>query len=128
MHGRDLFRRHQPGWQPGIGGLPRRESTALERRRRQAYCGVLSGPASCQGMSTASRRLLTCRKAMNRTVTVALLLSLSGNADPAIAQALPRLAALYPPGARTGSTLDVAIRGGGLEGARQDRKSTRLNS
>jgi len=38
---------------------------------------------------------------------------------PALAQALPRIAALYPPGARAGSTLDVAIRGGGLDGARE---------
>lgn len=38
---------------------------------------------------------------------------------PAFSQALPRVAALYPPGARVGSTLDVAIRGGGLDGARQ---------
>lgn len=46
----------------------------------------------------------------------ALLLSLI--ATPALAQALPRISSLYPPGARAGSTLDVAIRGGGLEGAR----------
>lgn len=38
---------------------------------------------------------------------------------PAFAQALPRVAALYPPGARAGTTLEVAIRGGGLDGARQ---------
>ena len=38
---------------------------------------------------------------------------------PAFAQALPRVAALYPPGARVGTTSEVAIRGGGLDGARQ---------
>ncbi len=32
-------------------------------------------------------------------------------------QAIPRIAALYPAGARRGSTVEVAIRGGGLEGA-----------
>lgn len=37
----------------------------------------------------------------------------------AFTQALPRVAALYPPGARVGATLDVAIRGGGLDGARE---------
>src|SRR5262249_29052712 len=38
---------------------------------------------------------------------------------PAGAQALPRIAALYPPGARVGSTVEVAIRGGGLEGCKE---------
>ncbi len=47
-----------------------------------------------------------------------LALSL-GAATGAWAQALPRIQALYPPGARAGSTLDVAIRGGGIEGARE---------
>lgn len=47
------------------------------------------------------------------------LACLSISAEPALAQALPRIAALYPAGARAGSTLEVAIRGGGLEGARE---------
>jgi hypothetical protein len=40
-------------------------------------------------------------------------------ARPGWAQALPRISALYPPGAKQGSALDVSIRGGGLDGARE---------
>ena len=40
-------------------------------------------------------------------------------AAPAFSQALPRVASLYPAGTRAGTTLDVAIRGGGLDGARE---------
>jgi len=40
-------------------------------------------------------------------------------AAPAFSQSLPRVAALFPPGARAGTTLDVAIRGGELDGARE---------
>jgi hypothetical protein len=52
--------------------------------------------------------------------------------SPAGAQALPRLTALYPPGARAGTTVEVSIRGGGLEGAREvlvhgDGISAKLN-
>lgn len=40
---------------------------------------------------------------------------------PALAQSqtLPRIASLYPPGAQAGQTVEVSIRGGGLEGARE---------
>lgn len=38
-------------------------------------------------------------------------------AASANAQALPRISGLYPPGARAGSTVEVSIRGGGLDGA-----------
>jgi hypothetical protein len=48
-----------------------------------------------------------------------LILTLSLAATGAQAQALPRISALYPPGGRAGSTVEVAIRGGGLEGARE---------
>jgi hypothetical protein len=51
-------------------------------------------------------------------VILATLVGL-GAASPALAQALPRISSLYPPGARAGTTQDVAIRGGGLEGARE---------
>lgn len=51
-------------------------------------------------------------------VTSGLALTL-GAATGAWAQALPRIQALYPPGAKAGATLDVAIRGGGLDGARE---------
>jgi hypothetical protein len=37
----------------------------------------------------------------------------------AYAQALPRITGLFPPGARAGTSVDVAIRTGGLEGARE---------
>jgi hypothetical protein len=50
---------------------------------------------------------------------ILFILSNSLLTTPAGAQALPRLTALYPPGARAGSTLDVAIRGGGLDGAQE---------
>ncbi|MGV3720697.1 MAG: hypothetical protein ACO1SX_07280 [Actinomycetota bacterium] len=40
-------------------------------------------------------------------------------AGPASSQSLPRVAALFPPGTRAGTTLDVAIRGGDLGGARE---------
>ncbi|MFN3648794.1 MAG: hypothetical protein ACK47B_04360 [Armatimonadota bacterium] len=52
-----------------------------------------------------------------RTPAVTGLLFAFALVAPAWSQALPRIAALYPPGARAGSTLDVAIRGGGLDGA-----------
>ena len=35
------------------------------------------------------------------------------------AQALPRITGLFPPGARAGTSVEVAIRTGGLEGARE---------
>lgn len=54
------------------------------------------------------------RKFAALTVVVAALA-----AARAQAQALPRITALYPPGARAGATLDVSIRGGGLDGARE---------
>jgi hypothetical protein len=54
---------------------------------------------------------------MKRAGLAILVLSLA--AAPALSQALPRITALYPPGARTGATLDVSIRGGGLDGARE---------
>ncbi|HEU4753494.1 MAG TPA: hypothetical protein VFU47_10345, partial [Armatimonadota bacterium] len=40
-------------------------------------------------------------------------------AGAAGAQSLPRIAAIYPPGARAGSSVEVSIRGSGLEGARE---------
>ena len=46
--------------------------------------------------------------ALIATATLALL------SGPVFAQALPRITALYPPGAKSGATLDVAIRGGGI--------------
>jgi len=50
---------------------------------------------------------------------ILLLVLCLAPASGAFAQALPRVSSLYPPGARAGTTQDVAIRGGGLEGARQ---------
>jgi hypothetical protein len=49
-------------------------------------------------------------------LSLGLVLGCTGSA---FAQALPRVASLFPPGTRAGSTLDVAIRGGGLDGARE---------
>lgn len=56
---------------------------------------------------------------MNRS-TFALLASVL-LVGPALAQSqtLPRIASLYPPGAQAGQTVEVSIRGGGLEGARE---------
>lgn len=54
---------------------------------------------------------------MKRAATSLILLTLA--IAPALSQALPRIAALYPPGARAGSTVEVSIRGGGMEGARE---------
>lgn len=53
---------------------------------------------------------------MRSRIVAALLIAVPTAAQ---AQALPRIAALYPPGARAGTTLDVAVRGGGLQGARE---------
>lgn len=44
-------------------------------------------------------------------------LAAAAAAPRASAQALPRINGLYPPGARAGSTVEVSIRGGGLDGA-----------
>ncbi len=59
--------------------------------------------------------------------------TLIGVAGSAQAQGLPRIQALYPPGARQGTTVEVAIRGGGMEGAKEvlvkgDGLSATLNS
>lgn len=56
---------------------------------------------------------------MKRAGTSLILLTVALSIAPALSQALPRIAALYPPGARAGSTVEVSIRGGGLEGARE---------
>lgn len=56
---------------------------------------------------------------MRRSLLLLGLSALAGTIAPAHAQGLPRVAALFPPGARVGTTLDIAIRGGGLDGARE---------
>lgn len=56
---------------------------------------------------------------MKRIVARLALLGLAACASRAHAQALPRIASLFPPGARAGSTVEVAIRGGGMDGARE---------
>lgn len=53
-----------------------------------------------------------------KRASLALLTALVA-AAPAFAQALPRISSLYPPGAQAGQTVEVSIRGGGLEGARE---------
>src|SRR5438874_2585591 len=58
------------------------------------------------------------KRTMRRLTTLLPILMLAV-APAALGQALPRITALYPPGARAGSTVEVAIRAGGLEGAKQ---------